>query len=316
MNEEEKNKETDQKDLSNKENAIENDINTNDNTNNSEAFRHINHEKIKINEEKLKDAKEQTMEIKSEITSGASQNSIDITPKNNSLMQSTVNFADNRHYYYLRINRCLTTRIKKLVLIILLVISICFVFISIFDILNSMKNILSFKEKIILMNNIIVFIVQTFYDFSLLFFQGLAIILDPKENLIFNIISILLISIIIILRTVLVVQNNDKNSTMFINFLCSLCLTLINLGIFLITLKILKMKRNVQQNIEEIINFTDVLQATSSKISDRKDNQLILNNSGVENKQENEKQNNKEGISTLVEETNNVSNSNPNIEQK
>ena len=315
MNEEEKNKETDQKDLSNKENVIENDINTNDNTNNSEAFRHINREKIKINEEKLKDAKEQTMEIKSEITSGPSQNSIDIARKNNSLMQSTVNFVDNRHYYYLSINRCLTTGIKKIVLIILLVISICFVFISIFDLINSFKKILSFEEKIILMNNIIVFIIQTFYAFSLLFFQGLAIILDQKENLIFNIISILLISIIIILRTVLVVQNNNKNSTMIINFFCSLCLTLINLGIFLITLKILKMKRNVKENIEEIINFTDI-QGTSSKISDRKDNQLMLNNSGVENKQENEKQNNKEGISTLVEDTNDVSDSNPNIEQK
>lgn len=315
MNEEEKNKETDQKDLSNKENVIENDINTNDNTNNSEAFRHINREKIKINEEKLKDAKEQTMEIKSEITSGPSQNSIDIARKNNSLMQSTVNFVDNRHYYYLSINRCLTTGIKKIVLIILLVISICFVFISIFDLINSFKKILSFEEKIILMNNIIVFIIQTFYAFSLLFFQGLAIILDQKENLIFNIISILLISIIIILRTVLVVQNNNKNSTMIINFFCSLCLTLINLGIFLITLKILKMKRNVKENIEEIINFTDI-QGTSSKISDRKDNQLMLNNSGIENKQENEKQNNKEGISNLVEETNDVSDSNPNIEQK
>ena len=37
-------------------------------------------------------------------------------------------------------------------------------------------------------------------------------------------------------------------------------------------------------NIEEIINFTD-LQATNIKINDKKDNQLILNNSG-ENKKD------------------------------
>jgi hypothetical protein len=89
---------------------------------------------------------------------------------------------------------------------------------------------------------------------------------------------------------------------MLLNFFCCFCLTFINLGIFLITLKILKMKKNVQQNIEEIINFTDLFQATNIKINDKKDNQLILNNS-VENKQD--LQNNKQGISSLVEETNN-----------
>ena len=78
------------------------------------------------------------------------------------------------------------------------------------------------------------------------------------------------------------------------------------------------MKKNVQQNIEEIINFTDVLQSTNGKISDRKDNQLILNNSGVENKPdiENDKQKEKNGIAQLVEESNNTSNNDPQIEQK
>jgi hypothetical protein len=113
-------------------------------------------------------------------------------------------------------------------------------------------------------------------------------------------------------------DDNDKN-TIF-NFLCSLCLTIINLGIFLVTLKIIKMKKNVQQNIEEIINFSDVLQSTNDKISDRKDNQLMLNNSGVENKQEIENANSqkgkKDGISQLVEESNNPGENNPQIEQK
>ena len=78
------------------------------------------------------------------------------------------------------------------------------------------------------------------------------------------------------------------------------------------------MKKNVQQNIEEIINFTDVLQSTNGKISDRKDNQLILNNSGVENKPdiENDNQKEKNGIAQLVEESNNTSNNDPQIEQK
>lgn len=150
--------------------------------------------------------------------------------------------------------------------------------------------------------------IQIAYALSLLLFQGITILLEPKENLIFNITSILLISIIIILRTVLVIKNDDKNGTMLFNFICSLCLTLINLGIFLITLKILKMKKNVQQNIDEILNYTDILQATNSKINNKKDNQLMLNNSGVENKSENDNQNDKKKISELVEEPNNNNN--------
>ena len=80
-------------------------------------------QKIKINEEKLKDAKEKTVEIKSELNTDQSK-SKDINPKNNNLMQST--FADIKHHniYYLKINRCLTARIKKIILIILLFISI------------------------------------------------------------------------------------------------------------------------------------------------------------------------------------------------
>ena len=89
----------------------------------------------------------------------------------------------------------------------------------------------------------------------MLFFQGLTFLLEPKENLGFNIISIIFISIIIIIRTALTIKNDDKNITMLLNFFCCFCLTFINLGIFLITLKILKMKKNVQQNIEEIIFY-------------------------------------------------------------
>jgi hypothetical protein len=73
----------------------------------------------------------------------------------------------------------------------------------------------------------------------------------------------------------------------------------------MMTLKTLKMKKNVQQNIDEILNFTDLLQATNnSKITEKKDTQLMLNNSSSESKQEIQNQNNKEGISQLVEESN------------
>ena len=77
------------------------------------------------------------------------------------------------------------------------------------------------------------------------------------------------------------------------------------------------MKKNEQQNIDLIINFTDI---TDGKINDKKNNQLQLNNSGADNTQEIESQKNKEGITALVEEanssTNNNANNQSNIEQK
>ena len=60
------------------------------------------------------------------------------------------------------------------------------------------------------------------------------------------------------------------------------------------------MKKHVQQNIDDIINFTDLSQTASNHINDKKDNQLMLNNS--DNK---ENFNNKQKITSFVEETNN-----------
>jgi hypothetical protein len=316
MEEEEKNNsQIEQNDSSKNQNAINSEANPND-TNNSEIFRHMN-QKIKINEEKLKDAKEKTVEIKSELNNDQSK-SKDINQKNNNLMQST--FTDIKHHniYYLKINRCLTARIKKILLIILLFISICFIFLSIFDIINSFKQAGLYKDNIFLMNNITVFTIQLIYSLSLIVFQALTIILEPKENLVFNLISILFIIFVIILRIVLMVKNNNNNFTLIFNFISCFCLTFINLGIFLVTLKILRMKKNVQQNIEEIINFTDIMQATNSKIGDKKDNQLMLNNSETESKIDNEAEakSNKDGISNLIEETNNNNDTETTSEKK
>ena len=295
-------KETEENDLTNKENIADKD-NSNIPDNNSEAFRHMNHQKIKINEVKLKDTKDHPMEIKLDITNTQNQITTDINNKNNPLMHSTFNFIDSKNYY-LKINRCLTARIKKIILSILIVISICFIFISLFDIIHSIKKTTFFKNKKFLMNNIFIFTIHIIYILSLLLFQGISVLLEPKENFIFNIISILFLIIIVILRTVLVVKNDDKNITMLLNFFSCFCLTFINFIIFVITLKYLKMKKNVQQNIEEIINFTDILQATNSKIGEKKDNQLMLNNSG-DIKPEMNNIDNKKGITNLVEESNN-----------
>ena len=68
------------------------------------------------------------------------------------------------------------------------------------------------------------------------------------------------------------------------------------------------MKKNEQQNIEEIINFTEMGQATGILKINEKNNQLMLNSSGTDNKSDNDIKNNKGGMTGLVEEINNKEN--------
>ena len=68
------------------------------------------------------------------------------------------------------------------------------------------------------------------------------------------------------------------------------------------------MKKSVQQNIEEIINFTEMGQATGILKINEKNNQLMLNSSGIDNKSDNDIKNNKGGMTGLVEEINNKEN--------
>ena len=76
------------------------------------------------------------------------------------------------------------------------------------------------------------------------------------------------------------------------------------------------MKKNEQQNIEEIINFTDIGHGIGkNNIIDKKDNQLMLNSSGADNKSESDVKKNKDGMTGFVEEINNKEINNNN-EQK
>ena len=68
------------------------------------------------------------------------------------------------------------------------------------------------------------------------------------------------------------------------------------------------MKKSEQQNIEEIINFTDIQGTGMFKINDKNNNQLMLNSSGNDNKYESNLKNNKDGMTDLVEEINNKDN--------
>ena len=305
MEEEEKNKASQsQTDVTFKQNS---NTGTNFESKNSDEFRHQeNHQKIKINEQKLKDAKEKTMEIKSD--SAKDMNTTEeINQKNNNL------YLHEKRYYF-NINRCLRGKRKKLILIISLVISSIFLLISILDMINFINNIFKTEKPII--NNNIIFLMHILYILSFLVFLILIIISERKDNFSINLISLIVTCAILMLKIFIFMSKIGTVKNIILNFIICLFLTCINLILLLITLRIIKMKKNEQQNIEEIINFTDIGQGIGkNNIIDKKDNQLMLNSSGTDNKSESDVKKNKDGMTGFVEEINNKEINNNN-EQK
>jgi len=305
MEEEEKNKASQsQTDVTFKQNS---NTGTNFESKNSDEFRHQeNHQKIKINEQKLKDAKEKTMEIKSD--SAKDMNTTEeINQKNNNL------YLHEKRYYF-NINRCLRGKRKKLILIISLVISSIFLLISILDMINFINNI--FKTEKTIINNNIIFIMHILYILSFLILLILIIISERKDNFSINLISLIVTCAILMSKIFIFMSKIGSVKNIILNFIICLFLTCINLILLLITLRIIKMKKNEQQNIEEIINFTDIGQGIGkNNIIDKKDNQLMLNSSGTDNKSESDVKKNKDGMTGFVEEINNKEINNNN-EQK
>lgn len=305
MEEEEKNKASQsQTDVTFKQNS---NTGTNFESKNSDEFRHQeNHQKIKINEQKLKDAKEKTMEIKSD--SAKDMNTTEeINQKNNNL------YLHEKRYYF-NINRCLRGKRKKLILIISLVISSIFLLISILDMINFINNIFKTEKPII--NNNIIFLMHILYILSFLILLILIIISERKDNFSINLISLIVTCAILMSKIFIFMSKIGSVKNIILNFIICLFLTCINLILLLITLRIIKMKKNEQQNIEEIINFTDIGQGIGkNNIIDKKDNQLMLNSSGTDNKSESDVKKNKDGMTGFVEEINNKEINNNN-EQK
>lgn len=305
MEDEDKNKEETQSDITNKPNMIENENSHHFEEKTTDDIHQGNHQKIKINEGLLKNKKNEVV-IKSESNK---ENKIDdeLTQKNDFIMSG--------QSYYDKIDRYLRGRRKKIVLLILLGISSLFLFISILDVVNSNKNIFN-KDKL-LINNVVIFSIQLIYIFSLLAFQILTLLSKIKDNFVINAIILLIIFIIMFVKIFLYSKNKNNNNFSILNLIINICFTFINLIILLITLRIIRMKKNEKQNIEEIINFTDIPQgATNMKINEKKDNQITFNSSGTENKIGSDNKNNKDGISNLVDEENNKEDGSDINEQK
>ena len=270
----------------NKHDVIESESNHDYEEKTTEDISEVKHQKIKLNEKKI------NSELSKEFQSRDDINHIN------------TNEIISKQSYYDKINRYLKFRRKKIILIILLSIGSIFLIISSIDMKNS--NQIVYDNKNLLINNIFIFLPQIIYIFSLIIFQLLTVISKRKDNYKINFTCLIVICMMTIIRIFLYVKKENKKVNLLINLLISFFLFMINLVILFITLRIIKKKKNERQNIEEIINFTDIPQGTTRiKLSDKKDNQIAFNNSEIDNKIESNSSSNKDKISNLVKEENN-----------
>ena len=270
----------------NKHDIIESESNHDYEEKTTEDISEVKHQKIKLNEKKI------NSELSKEFQSRDDINHVN------------TNEIISKQSYYDKINRYLKFRRKKIILIILLSIGSIFLIISSIDMKNS--NQIVYDNKNLLINNIFIFLPQIIYIFSLIIFQLLTVISKRKDNYKINFTCLIVICMMTIIRIFLYVKKENKKVNLLINLLISFFLFMINLVILFITLRIIKRKKNERQNIEEIINFTDIPQGTTRiKLSDKKDNQIAFNNSEIDNKIESNSSSNKVKISNLVKEENN-----------
>ena len=282
MESEEKSKEEINYNKNNKHDIIDSEPNHDINEKTSEEISGVNHQQIKLNEDKM------NSEINKEF-----QSRDDINQKNTDEIIT-------KHSYYDKLNRYLKFRRKKIILIILLSIGSIFLIISSIDFKNS--NQIVYDNKKLLINNTFIFSVQIIYIVSLILFLLFSLISKRGDNPKINLVFLIMICLIMFMKIYLYMKKENKGSNILINFIISFSMFVINLVILLITLRVIRMKKNERQNIEEIINFTDIPQGTTRfKINDKKDNQIAFNNSEIDNKIENNISNsdNKDKISNL-----------------
>ena len=283
MESEEKSKEEINFNKNNKHDLIESEPSHDINEKTSEEISDVNHQKIKLSEGKM------NSEINKEF-----QSRDDINQKNTDEIIT-------KHSYYDKLNRYLKFRRKKIILIILLSIGAIFLTISSIDIKNSNK--IVYDNKNLLINNTFIFSVQMIYIVSLILFLLFSVISKRGDNPKINLAFLIILCMIMFIKIYLYMKKENKKSNLLINFLISFFIFVINLVILLITMRVIRMKRNERQNIEEIINFTDIPQGTTRfKINEKKDNQIAFNNSEIDNKIENNISNNdnKDKISNLT----------------
>jgi hypothetical protein len=152
-----------------------------------------------------------------------------------------------------------------------------FLGINLFDYINFWKNNKLYISELWLINNIVVFTLQIIFSFGILFFQCIMYIINQGEYQNFTITSIIFIIVFSSLRIFIFIKHTNLSLSILIDLIYSIFIFLINIAFLMLIMLTNKKKKNVLQNIDEIVNFTENNMQTQKK--EKEMNMNTLNNS-------------------------------------
>jgi hypothetical protein len=194
------------------------------------------------------------------------KNDIHNESKNESLSTTSI-IAINKNTVY-KIKKLCTIKTRRIYNIVVLIFGILLILISIYDLLNFKKE----KNKTILLKKWYIFIFEILSGIMRIgfFFLNIFVIKEKKTKnpiiLLLNIILIVLFLLIIIIFSI----GRAKITERVINLDYCLFLFLSSLASILNIKAEVKKKKNEMQNIEEIINFTEINQHGHEKKFEKK----------------------------------------------
>ena len=187
---------------------------------------------------------------------------------NNNLDQQNMNVSQcfiEKNYFFTLLYRCFPTKIKIFTLIFFLICSTVFLGINLFDYINFWKNNKLYISDLWLINNIVVFTLQIIFSLGILFFQCIMYVVNQGEYQNFTIISIIFIIAFSSLRIFIFVKHTNLSLSILIDLIYSIFIFLINIVFLMLIMLTNKKKKNVLQNIDEIVNFTENNMQTQKK---------------------------------------------------
>lgn len=235
--------------------------------NNQSNFNNNYHNSKQIQNNNDKSNIQQKINTNSKQNSNIQNDNNNISNKAQLNINSSISFVE-KNYFFTLLYRCFPTKIKIFILIIFLIFSIFFLCINLFDYINYWKNNKIYIDKDWLINKTIIFTLQIICSLCMLFFQCIIYIINRGEYHNFILTSIIFIIVFSSLRIFIFVKNTNLSISIIINLVYSLFIFVINIILLMLLVLTNKKKKNVLQNIDEIVNFTEFNMQTQKKEKD------------------------------------------------
>ena len=182
------------------------------------------------------------------------------------ILNTSISFIE-KNYYFLKLSRYCSLKVKIIILALFLICGFLFLGINLHDYIiywKYEKNV----NKELLSNNLIIFLLQLLDSLGLLFFLCIIFFLNQGESHNFIIASFISIIIFSSLKIYIFIKHIKISLSILLNLIYSIIIFLISIILFLIVMLMNKKKKNVLQNIDEIVYFTENNMPTQKKEKD------------------------------------------------